>query len=231
LIIDFSDPALAGQTIFVENDANSPFLFGTPGKPATTGHIRAFRGNQPLNTAIADTTLPASLNNIAKFNPQAADNTRQVVLFEGIDPLDRLQPSLGTGLDGPLGWSAPVTENPALNSVEIWEIVNTTEDAHPIHVHQVQFQVLDRQKYNTQKHVPGDPSSLQLLDGETLPAAEEAGWKDTVKAFPGEVTRIIAHYDIPGLYVWHCHILEHEDHEMMRPFWVGTPDLAFPPLQ
>jgi FtsP/CotA-like multicopper oxidase with cupredoxin domain len=104
----------------------------------------------------------------------------------------------------PLLWSDIITENPALGATEEWEIHNFTEDAHPIHVHLVKFKVLGRG-----------------ADGMQAPEAWETGFKDTVIAYPGEVTRIKATYDLPGFYVWHCHIVEHEDNEMMRPFHVG----------
>ena len=106
----------------------------------------------------------------------------------------------------PLAWDDEVTENPAVGDTEIWEIHNHTMDAHPIHVHLVQFAVVDRQA------IGGAPRP---------PEPNESGPKDTVIAYPHEVTRVRAHFDKPGLFVWHCHILEHEDHEMMRPFRVG----------
>jgi bilirubin oxidase len=108
------------------------------------------------------------------------------------------------GSGNPLLWSDLITENPALGATEEWEIHNFTEDAHPIHIHQIKFEVLGRG-----------------ADGTQAPEAWEAGFKDTVIAYPGEITRVKAHYDLPGFYVWHCHIVEHEDNEMMRPFHVG----------
>jgi spore coat protein A len=108
----------------------------------------------------------------------------------------------GTGT--PLLWGDLITENPVLGSTEEWEIHNFTEDAHPIHVHLVKFKVLGRG-----------------ADGTQAPEDWETGFKDTVIAYPGEITRIKATYDYPGFYVWHCHIVEHEDNEMMRPYHVG----------
>lgn len=67
----------------------------------------------------------------------------------------------------------------------------------------------------------GRLQDVRVLGQPKPPAAHEAGWKDTAIMYPGEVTRIIARFDRPGRYVWHCHILSHEDHEMMRPFHVG----------
>ncbi len=108
----------------------------------------------------------------------------------------------------PMMWGDAVTENPALNTTEEWAIHNLTEDAHPIHLHLVKFQVVSRELPD------GTPSDAGLQPWED-------GFKDTVIAYPGEVTRIRALFDVAGLYVWHCHILEHEDNEMMRPMCVG----------
>jgi FtsP/CotA-like multicopper oxidase with cupredoxin domain len=106
-----------------------------------------------------------------------------------------------------MGWDDPVTENPMLNSIEVWEIHNFTEDAHPIHIHEVQFQVVDRQQFGRRTARP--------------PESWETGFKDTVIAYPGEITRVKALFDHPGLFVWHCHIVEHEDNEMMRQYRIA----------
>jgi hypothetical protein len=192
-----------------------------------------------------------------------------------------------------------VTELPRLGSTEVWEIMNLTQDAHPIHLHLIQFQLMNRQritqntnpdgeavyhyrsKYDSQfpggkysglqpdgatwgpvtykkgDFIPGygspnsyatpnadgaiggNPAFKPFLQGPILqPEASEVGWKDTIKVYPGYVTRIVARWTPqdtalgqsaagqnlfpfdptsgPG-YVWHCHILDHEDNEMMRP--------------
>jgi spore coat protein A len=103
-----------------------------------------------------------------------------------------------------------VTENPKLGATEQWDIYNFTMDAHPIHLHLVRFEVVGRQA------IGGGPSIVG-----NAPQAWESGFKDTVIAYPGEITTVKALFDIPGLYVWHCHIVEHEDNEMMRPYVVG----------
>lgn len=126
---------------------------------------------------------------------------------------------------------APITEKPTEGDVEIWRIVNLTEDAHPIHLHLVMFQVLDRTPFDAEGYAEAQQAWLagmgpqpvveDFLTGDPIaPNPWETGWKDTVIANPGQVTRIIAHFDLAGLYVWHCHILEHEDNEMMRPYEV-----------
>jgi len=105
-----------------------------------------------------------------------------------------------------------VTETPSLKSIEDWEIYNFTEDAHPIHLHLVGFEVIGRE-------VIGAPSAVSAA-GQNSPLPWETGFKDTVIAYPGEITTVRANFDIEGLYVWHCHIVEHEDNEMMRPYVV-----------
>jgi len=113
----------------------------------------------------------------------------------------------------------PVTEKPRLNTTELWEIYNFTADAHPIHLHQVQFEVVNRQPLVTD--VDGITVAPATLAGPPVPRESwERGTKDTVISYPGMVTRLKARFDIPGLYVWHCHILDHEDNEMMRPIQV-----------
>ena len=125
---------------------------------------------------------------------------------------NRRQPSGSVTL-----WSDPIVTNPALDSTETWELWNWSADAHPIHLHLVKFKVVNREPFNT---ATGD------LQGPVDPALTEAGWKDTVIAYPGQVTRVNATFDIAGLYVWHCHILEHEDNEMMVPYCVGDKGTA-----
>jgi FtsP/CotA-like multicopper oxidase with cupredoxin domain len=105
-----------------------------------------------------------------------------------------------------------VTENPVITGgvapIEEWQIYNFTMDAHPIHLHLVEFQVISR------TDMAGVPTAAGV-------SPTEAGYKDTVIAYPSEITTVRAKFDIEGLYVWHCHIVEHEDNEMMRPFVVS----------
>jgi FtsP/CotA-like multicopper oxidase with cupredoxin domain len=138
-------------------------------------------------------------------------------------PFGPTSASLGTvdlaGMSVPMMWEDAISENPELGT-EVWEIHNFTADAHPIHVHQTMFQVIDRQLLATDADgvatQPATPVGVPMA-----PEAWESGFKDTVIAYPGQVTRIKVFFDIAGLYVWHCHILSHEDNEMMRPFCVG----------
>jgi FtsP/CotA-like multicopper oxidase with cupredoxin domain len=112
-----------------------------------------------------------------------------------------------------------VTENPAVGATEVWEFYNGTIDAHPMHIHEVLFQVVDRQ----QIFVDEANQTFQVVPGSvpTPPEPWEDGFKDTVLAYPGQVTRVKVQFVQPGQYVWHCHIVEHEDNEMMRPYRIG----------
>jgi hypothetical protein len=114
----------------------------------------------------------------------------------------------------------PVTENPAVGATEVWEFYNTTGDAHPMHIHEIVFEVVNREDLVLDAN--GEVvEPIQLSGAVTPPESWETGFKDTVTAYPGTVTRVKAQFNNPGTFVWHCHIVEHEDNEMMRPFRVG----------
>jgi spore coat protein A, manganese oxidase len=119
----------------------------------------------------------------------------------------------------PKSWMEAITENPTVGKTEIWEIYNFTADAHPIHIHQVQFEVVNRQDLATDDEGIAAPPAT-LVGAPRLPETWESGTKDTFIVYPGTVARVKAKFDIPGLFVWHCHILSHEDNEMMRPIMV-----------
>jgi FtsP/CotA-like multicopper oxidase with cupredoxin domain len=120
-------------------------------------------------------------------------------------------------------WVEPVTENPAVGDTEVWEFYNFTADAHPMHVHEVTFEVVNRQGLVTNEDGETEPPA-RLVGDPRPPELWESGFKDTVIAYPGEVTRIRARFTNPGTFVWHCHIVEHEDNEMMRPYRIGPED-------
>jgi spore coat protein A, manganese oxidase len=221
IILDFSSPALWGQMVIVHNNAKTPYPKGKPVNSQTTGQIMAFKVTKPLNLNYPLTPMP-SLLRTPIVALQTALPPRKLVLFEAEDEFDRLKPMLGTFENGVLQWHDPITENPKLNDTEIWEIYNNTMDAHPIHLHLVSTQLVNRQRFLADVDENGKPSNLRMIGQPKLPAPEERGWKDTWVMYPGEVTRVIANFDMEGLYVWHCHILSHEDHEMMRPYFVGT---------
>jgi spore coat protein A len=158
-------------------------------------------------------TMPATLRTIERLAPASAVRDRVLSLGEQDD-------AGGSAMMMMLGgkhWSAPVTEDPRQDTTEIWSMVNLTGDAHPMHLHLVRFQVLERRPFDL--FAWNESKTLKYTGPAIPPAPEEMGWKDTVRADPGMVTRIIARFEgEPGRYVWHCHLLEHEDNEMMRPF-------------
>ncbi len=162
--------------------------------------------------------LPAKLRDVPRMAESSAVVTRKLSLEE----LDNLvaEPIVHL-LDGK-HWHDPISEKPVLGSTEIWEFLNLTEDAHPIHLHLVRFQILDRRPINVEAYVY--EKKLIYTADPVPPDPNERGWKDTVRASPGAATRIIMKFEgYTGKYVWHCHILEHEDNEMMRPFEVIAP--------
>lgn len=182
-------------------------------------------GGTPLNTAYA----PIDTSGVAA--------PRKLGLFEGMDELGRVMPQLGTAADHAMqayGFMDPATEIIRLGDTEIWQIHNFTEDAHPIHLHLVQFQVLGRTPFAFEMGedgLPVDADGDGVYYGEDIHYgpdrplyAEDHGWQDTVWVEPGQMISIAATFDRAGEYVWHCHILSHEDHDMMRPFMV-MPDI------
>jgi spore coat protein A, manganese oxidase len=214
VIVDFS--MHAGMTLTMRNTAKIPFPNGETPDPRSTGQILQFRVAN--HVSMPDTSsLPGAIRPITPLTTMLP--ARMLDMVEDEDEFGRLHLLLSG-----MHYEDPVTELPELNTTEIWTLINPTPDTHPIHLHLVQFQILDRQRFDVKRYVNGDFSTLRLLGQPRAPDDNENGWKDTVRVNPGEVVRIIAHFDIEGLYVWHCHLLEHEDHSMMRPFVVVSPD-------
>lgn len=204
--------------------------------------VRQVSLNEEMSGQVCATVTPAGVINVVAVSPTILPEMQMMAFCAATNPpsvpmgpkaakvgtVDLTNPALPVGV--PLAWddmtgaSTPkmvvlqdgtqmmvnVTENPALNTVEEWEIYNFTVDAHPIHLHLVRFEVTGREP------IPG----VILAPVPVGVQPWEKGFKDTVIAYPGEITRVKAKFDIPGLYVWHCHIVEHEDNEMMRPFVV-----------
>jgi spore coat protein A len=245
VVFDFSDPALVGKRVIMENiGGDAPFGgdFGDNLAPEDlfpnrqTDRIMAFDvGGVPNGDNGFD---PSAISGFGA-NGGTVSKTRKVALFEGNDEYGRLQPLLGTAepsldenddtVKGALAWASPATENPNLGETEIWEIYNATGDAHPVHLHLVKFEILDRAEFMADvieqpvlQHNGTFGVGLRLeniVTGSTVTLGSEYvenAPKDMVTALPDQVTRIKATFDKPGRYVWHCHILSHEDHEMMR---------------
>ena len=235
VIVDFSNVP-AGNYVLGNVGPDEPFGGGTPGEdfevadPDTTGQILQFRVVPALD---ADDTTPPQYLQLPAITPlPAATVTRQLALIEeaseGADetgeevegPVAALLGTVAAGMWTAREWMDPVTENPAIGATEIWEIYNATADAHPMHIHEITFEVVNREGLilNTE----GEVAEPIQLDGISTPADPwESGLKDTVIAYPGQATRVKARFSTPGQFVWHCHIVEHEDNEMMRPYRIG----------
>jgi FtsP/CotA-like multicopper oxidase with cupredoxin domain len=287
VIVDFS-PLRVGARFLLKNDAPAPFPAGDAVDPNTTAQIMQIRvkplvgEDMSFDPADCDESCLRPDNQIQRLEKGINSTTpvRHLTLNEVEGPNGPLEVLLNN-----TKWDSPVTEKPRVGSTEIWEIINTTVDSHPIHLHLVQFQVLSRQRFNQQyiadynasfpggKFIPefgppqpgnrafpgGNLNITPYLQGPVLPPdANEQGWKDTIRMNPGQVTRIVVRWapqnapvvgwnapkagdnlypftptlpfkskdPITGFltgpgYVWHCHIVDHEDNEMMRPFKVS----------
>jgi spore coat protein A len=159
--------------------------------------------------------LPAKLRPIRRTPESEAVKTRELTLDHHLDAHGRATLMLLNAAH----YSMPVTERPVLNTTEIWTLVNLTDDTHPIHLHLVRFQILDRRRFDFE--VYRRTKKLVFTGPPVPPEPYEAGWKDTVRADLQMATRIIIRFEgYAGRYVWHCHVLEHEDNEMMRPYEV-----------
>jgi spore coat protein A, manganese oxidase len=196
VVIDFAE--MAGSRVTMVSDSFDIMQFRISAKDTT------------------DTSaLPGTLRPALRLDPATAVHTRRLTLDERMDDVQR---SMGMLLNN-TPWHAPITEKPVLGTTEIWELVNLTDDSHPIHLHLVRLQILDRRRFDAFEFQA--KANLRFTGPVQPPEAHEAGWKDTVRADPNMVTRIIVPFEqYSGRYVWHCHILEHEDNEMMRPYEV-----------
>ena len=241
LIVDFTNVP-SGNFVLGNVGPDEPFGGGRPGAdfppadPATTGQIVEFR---VVPSTGDDDATPAQFLQLPPIDPlPPPTTTRPLALIEEMSRTFDDAPAeaeLGT-IDGDpnvdsapwraLPWSDPVTENPAVGATEMWELYNTTGDAHPIHIHEVTVEIVNRQEID----VDEDDHTVEVERDSPPrpPEIWETGRKDTVIAYPGEVTRVRALFDTPGQYVWHCHIVEHEDNEMMRPYRIGPPQSGQP---
>jgi spore coat protein A len=235
LIVDFTNVPL-GNHVLGNLGPDDPFGGGVlgvdfePADPDGTGQVLEFRVVPAVGP---DPTTPPQHLVLPALAPLPAETvTRPLALIEKMgmgvdangDPLEGpVEALLGTAEGGVLSerlWMDEVSENPAVGATEVWEFVNATGDAHPMHVHEVAFEVVNREGLvladDDELAEPVQPDGVV-----TPPEPWETGVKDTVIAYPGQVTRVRATFARPGQYVWHCHIVEHEDNEMMRPYRIG----------
>jgi spore coat protein A, manganese oxidase len=231
LIVDFTNVPV-GNHVLANVGPDEPFGGGVPGvdfpvaDPATTGQIMEFRVVPALTV---DASTPPQFLQLPAITPLPAEAvTRPLALLEEASafhdgPAEALlgtvagDPNVAPGVWTKRLWMDPVTENPAVGATEVWELYNATEDAHPMHIHEVHFELVNRQDIL----VDEDAETVQVTGSPSPPEPWENGLKDTVIAYPGQVTRVRLRFDRPGQFVWHCHIVEHEDNEMMRPYRIG----------
>lgn len=211
VIIDFTN--LEGKNIIMKNDAPAPFPGGIKPDPNTVGQVMQFRVTLPLSS-VDTSTIPAYMIPVPKIKEQSVTRIRYLTLNDNMDQYGREWMLLDNK-----PWDAPISENPKLGATEIWYLINVTDDSHPIHLHLIDFQILDRRNFDVDKF--NKEKVIEYTGPAMPPEPQERGWKDTVRANPKQVTRIIMQFGpFTGLYIWHCHILEHEDYEMMRPYIV-----------
>ena len=226
VLVDFS--RLAGAMLPVKN-LKPPKPVSTPAPPLTqVMQIRVGKTvSQPGPSSIPE-TLPGraadlppgevAMTRYITLNEIAVDTVNWVLLLNGVD------------------FEEPPRETPRVGTVENWVYVNLTADTHPMHTHLVTMQVVGRTPFDADAYqaayggtngVPGGIDPTPFATGPMLPPdPTERGFKDTVKSDSGYFTTVRAKYDLPAgvttpqTYVYHCHILEHEDNDMMRPFTV-----------
>jgi FtsP/CotA-like multicopper oxidase with cupredoxin domain len=249
VVVDFTNVPV-GEHVLGNLGPDEPFGGGIPGvdfepaDTASTGQVLQFR---VVPAVSPDPTTPPRFLTLPAITPLTGGTTRPLALLEEMSEFDEppeafedapVEARLGTIEGDPntetasmtgLRWEDVVTENPQVGDTEVWEFYNATGDAHPMHIHEVLFQVVDRQDVI----VDEENGAVRVNDTAepSPPEPWEDGWKDTVIAYPGQVTRLRMRFTHAGQFVWHCHIVEHEDNEMMRPYRIGPaqpgqPDTA-----
>ena len=239
VVLDFTHVPV-GEHVLRNLGPDEPFGGGIPGvdfepaDAASTGQVLQFR----VVPAVApDLSTPPRFLVLPAITRLTGGTTRPLALLEEMSEFDEPpddfeeapteahlgtiegDPNTDTASMAPLGWDDAVTENPQVGETEVWEFYNATGDAHPMHIHEVLFQVVDRQDI-----IVDEESGTVRVDHTAEPSPPEPwedGWKDTVIAYPGQVTRMRMKFTNAGQFVWHCHIVEHEDNEMMRPYRIG----------
>jgi FtsP/CotA-like multicopper oxidase with cupredoxin domain len=275
LIVDFA--GYAGRTLNMTNTAKAPYPAGATVNSKTTGLIMQFRVGTTVTGGADNSLAPAAATALRTPIERPIPNSvgRALTLNENMGPGGPLEMFVNNTM-----WDMTTSETPTIGSTEVWEIINLTADAHPIHLHLIEFQLINRQGFNVTKYnqvygmpmpgmgpplpyntvsaatggkLGGNPDVTPYLSKKiTLPDRNETGWKDTFRMNPGEVTRVLVRvapqdanaraggpvgpgmnlfpfdptaglgstdsFGFPGGpgYVWHCHIVDHEDNEMMR---------------
>ena len=225
LIVDFTE--YAGETLLLHNDAPAQYrgeMSSADDDIVPLPEVMLVDVSDAGDTRDAD-QLPDKLTQVPEIPVESVDNKRYLTLNGGAtDDYGRQLHLLGTAQEqSGLEMGAPVTEVPSLGDTEIWSFANRSAMSHPIHLHLVHFQMLGRQSIGD--YEPEDEIDLDALEA---PEPYERGWNDVITVNPAEVVHVIVHFgeyeglfnDQTGTYMWHCHMVEHEDHDMMRPFEV-----------
>ena len=201
IVIDFSE--YAGKKIVLRNSS--------PPVNENTELVMQFAVSLPLSEK-DDYPLPKRLARKSLAIDKPVKGLRYMILDTDEDKYGRPLFLLSNKT-----WSDPVSDNPRLGATEIWSFLNVMNFPHPIHIHLVDFLVLDRRPFDVERFK--QTGTIVFTGPASSPLIYERGRKDTVLATPGEITRVKAVFEpYHGRYVWHCHILEHEDYDMMRPF-------------
>ena len=223
VIIDFT--GLAGKDLVLTNDAKIPFgvpfdfPFPVPPPPSPVVQFRVRQRNSDPDRSVIPDRLPER----ERLDPANVTVTRDIVMTEKTNVFGAPKVLL---LENKM-FSEPVSVTPQAGSTEIWRFINGVVGGHPQHIHLAEMEVLDRQPFDTQSFY--QTGQVNFLGDRVPAAANELGApKDTVHVDHASVTRVLAKFDLPSnarvtanqrfQYVHHCHILEHEDNEMMRPF-------------
>lgn len=165
-IVDFTGLPEGTQLYLINEGPDEPFGGGVPDRdfpaadPATTGQVMKFVVGSP---ASSDTRMPPEQLTLPAFAPLGPPSVvRRLPLNEedsgtlrDVGPRSALLGTLDTaGTPVHLAWHDAVTEHPAFGATEVWELHNFTEDAHPVHIHEVQFQVVNRQAFGRRARPP-----------------------------------------------------------------------------
>jgi spore coat protein A len=224
VVVDFSEHA--GETLLLHNDAPSTYRGKTDTDAKDTTplpEIMLVDVSNPTEES-DESRVPDSLTDVPTIPPESVDRKRYLTLTLQTDDYGRFRYVLGNE-EQQSGYKLtdPITEKPTVGDTEIWSVANVTGMSHPVHLHLVHFQVLGRQPVGSY-----DPGGDIDVDAFESPRVFERGWNDVVTVDPGDVVHLIARFgeyqglfnDQTGDYMWHCHMLEHEDYDMMRGFRV-----------
>ena len=217
-----ANPVLALPPVLTPTDPS--LVFQAPGVPTAV----------PASVAVGGITLPVQVRR--KTLNEGFDEFGRLIQRLGTDE-PMVAATATSDADFSRAYDDPPTEVVAAGSVEVWEIINLTGDTHPMHFHLTNVQVLSRQPFDPVGYLASAGGAPTYVGPDVAPDVNELGWKETVRCPPGFVTRVIMRFNLPQLpfavpgstrvrdmngiangheYVWHCHILEHEEHDMMR---------------